>query len=295
MPRKREKSKYIIQSVQHSLAVLEELSKAEGEVGVTELSKRVGLHKNNIFRILATLELNGLVSQNKSTESYGLGVKCLEYGQAYLAKSDLVSRAWPVLKGLSLELRETVSLVIYRNGFVQFPLTIESPRPVKVGSRFGLSIEAKKNTAGRLLTAHLSDAELETILAGNTPQDVAIKGKLAEMRTQGSLVDRGALEPDVLSVCHVIKAVDERVVGAIEILIPQYRVKGEECLAQVKRAAQEISTSLGSLKISKSDLMIEKSQVDSRQPNSNMEVPSMADRLESQGVVSASKQGLTRV
>ena len=65
---KREKSNYMIQSVSHALDVIEELCKANGEVGVTELSKRLKLHKNNVFRLLATLELRGYVDQNKETE-----------------------------------------------------------------------------------------------------------------------------------------------------------------------------------------------------------------------------------
>ena len=45
---KREKANYMIQSVSHAIDVLEELAKAGGEVGVTELSKRLKLHKNNV-------------------------------------------------------------------------------------------------------------------------------------------------------------------------------------------------------------------------------------------------------
>ena len=44
---RREKSNYIIQAVVHALDVLEEFY-AEGELGVTELSKRLALHKNNV-------------------------------------------------------------------------------------------------------------------------------------------------------------------------------------------------------------------------------------------------------
>jgi IclR family transcriptional regulator, KDG regulon repressor len=290
MPRKREKSKYIIQSVAHALAVIEELSRADGEVGVTELSKRVGLHKNNIFRILATLELNGLVTQNKQTESYSLGVKCLEYGQAYLAKSDLVNRSWPIIKELSVALRETVSLAVLRGTVVQFPLTVESPRTVKVGSRFAVSLEAKNSAVGWLLTSHLPDSELETLLNGNTPQDVAIKGKLAEMRAQGYLIDRGARDPEVLSICHVIRGVDERIVGAIEVQIPQYRAKTEDCLSEVKRAAEEISRSLGSLGRSSTENRIEKTVVASKGSSAANNVV-----LENQATVGATKQGMSRI
>ena len=53
---RREKSNYIIRSVSHALDVIEQFFGESDELGVTELSKRLKLHKNNIFRLLATLE-----------------------------------------------------------------------------------------------------------------------------------------------------------------------------------------------------------------------------------------------
>ena len=53
---RRDKSNYIIQSVAHALDVLEEFRGDVDELGVTELSKKLKLHKNNVFRILATLQ-----------------------------------------------------------------------------------------------------------------------------------------------------------------------------------------------------------------------------------------------
>jgi hypothetical protein len=47
---RREKSNYTIQSVSHSLDVLEQFNGSVDEIGVTELSKRLKLHKNNVFR-----------------------------------------------------------------------------------------------------------------------------------------------------------------------------------------------------------------------------------------------------
>ena len=45
---RREKTNYIIQSVAHSLDVLEQFFGEADELGVTELSKRLKLHKNNV-------------------------------------------------------------------------------------------------------------------------------------------------------------------------------------------------------------------------------------------------------
>lgn len=247
---KREKSNYLIQSVSHALDVIEELCKACGEVGVTELSKRLKLHKNNVFRLLATLELRGYVDQNKETEDYRLGVKALQMGQSYLAQSNLVGRATPILKELSDAIGETVSLATLQAGNVQFPLSIESKRPVKVAPRIAVSFSAKLSAAGRLLTAQLSDAMLAEILASNTVQDVAIKTQLSELRSSGQIVDRGAIEADVISICRVVRGNNNEVVGAIEVLAPQYRAKIDALIPKIEEAANQLSTALGASKSS---------------------------------------------
>ncbi len=242
---KREKANYMIQSVSHALDVLEELAKAGTEVGVTELSKRLKLHKNNVFRLLATLELRGYVEQNFDSEDYRLGVKSLQLGQAYLAQSTLVAKAMPVLRSLSEKTGETVSLATLQNGQVQFPLSVESKRPVKVAPRVAVSFSAKMNAAGRLLTAQLSDAVLAEILATNTPQDAAIKNQLHELRNTGQIIDRGAIEADVVSMARIVRGAKNEVVGAIEILAPQYRAKVENLTPILEEAATALSNALG--------------------------------------------------
>jgi DNA-binding IclR family transcriptional regulator len=62
---KKEKSEYLIQSVSHALDLLEQFHDDVDELGVTELSKRLQLHKNNVFRLLATLESRGYLSRTR--------------------------------------------------------------------------------------------------------------------------------------------------------------------------------------------------------------------------------------
>ncbi len=239
----------MIQSVSHALDVIEELCKANGEVGVTELSKRLKLHKNNVFRLLATLELRGYVDQNKESEDYRLGVKALQMGQSYLSQSTLVGRGTPIIKTLSEAIGETVSLVTLQAGSVQFPISIESKRPVKVAPRVAVSFAAKMNAAGRLLTAQLPDATLTEVLASNTVQDAAIKTQLQELRSSGQIIDRGAIEADVISIARIVRGNNNEVVGAIEVLVPQYRAKIDALLPKIEEAATQLSTALGASKL----------------------------------------------
>jgi len=274
---KREKSNYMIQSVSHALDVIEELCKALGEVGVTELSKRLKLHKNNVFRLLATLELRGYVDQNKETEDYRLGVKALQMGQAYLSQSTLVGRGTPILRDLAEAIGETVSLVTLQGGNVQFPISIESKRPVKVSPRLAVSYLAKLNAAGRLLTAQLPDAVLAEVLASNTVQDAAIKTQLAELRSSGQIVDRGAIEADVISMCRIVRGNNNEVVGAIEVLAPQYRAKIDSILPRLDEAASQLSNALGaSMKGVGPSVSVEKEVVAQQPASQGMQVPSGA-------------------
>jgi DNA-binding IclR family transcriptional regulator len=86
---KREKESYVIQSVTNALNLLGEFKGDRDELGVTELSKKLNLHKNNIFRLLATLEAKGYIEQNRATENYRLGVKSLELGQTFIKQLGL--------------------------------------------------------------------------------------------------------------------------------------------------------------------------------------------------------------
>ena len=120
-----------------------------------------------------------------------------------------------------------------------------SKRPVKVAARISVSIPAKQCAVGRLLTAQLPDSTLEEILAGNTAQDAAIRNQLNELRNTGTIVDRAATEADVLAIAKVIRGNNNQIIGAIEVMIPQYRGKSDDVMSAIDNAATLLSSSLG--------------------------------------------------
>jgi len=70
---KREKDTYTIRSIHNALNLLEEFKGNRDELGVTELSKRLNLHKNRVFRILATLEARDTSSRTRPPRTTGWG------------------------------------------------------------------------------------------------------------------------------------------------------------------------------------------------------------------------------
>src|SRR4026209_837335 len=115
---RREKSNYVIQSVSHAIDVLEQFHDNVDEIGVTELSKRLKLHKNNVFRLLATLEARGYIEQNKITENYRLGLKCLQLGQTFIHQMGLLLQSKAVLLELSKATRESAYVAIRKGSAI---------------------------------------------------------------------------------------------------------------------------------------------------------------------------------
>src|SRR5213078_3042274 len=131
---RREKANYVIQSVSHALDVLEQFAGDAEELGVTELSKRLRLHKNNVFRLLATLESRGYIEQNKATENYRLGIRCLQLGQTYVNQMGLLRQARPILEDVSRESRENTYVAVARRSAVVPLAVVESKLPVRIMS-----------------------------------------------------------------------------------------------------------------------------------------------------------------
>jgi hypothetical protein len=65
---KKSKGEYSIQTVVNAMRLLESF-RDEEELGVTELSRLLGLHKNNVFRLLATLEAQGYINPSLRASS----------------------------------------------------------------------------------------------------------------------------------------------------------------------------------------------------------------------------------
>src|SRR5512139_3686324 len=125
---KREKENYLIQSVSHAFDILESFTKAEDELGVTELSKRLGLHKNNVFRLLATLEHRGYIEQNKSTENYRLGPKTLQIGAIFFEQRECRRKARPILESLTAATGETTAVAVLRGNKVIYMDSVETSK-----------------------------------------------------------------------------------------------------------------------------------------------------------------------
>lgn len=255
---KKEKSDYLIQSVSHALDLLEQFHDEVDELGVTELSKRLKLHKNNVFRLLATLESRGYIEQNKVTENYRLGLKTLELGQTFVKQMGLLRQARPVLENLVHECNETSYVAILKDLHIIYLDVVETDLTVRVVPRVGSRLPAYCTAAGKVQIAYMSEEDLEQYLPPKdlkplTPNTITDRDKLKQQLRQvvedGYAIDDEELDIGVRCVSAPIRDYTRRIIGAVSISGPSMRLSMErmdkELVPLVKRAAEEISVKLG--------------------------------------------------
>lgn len=255
---RRDKSNYIIQSVAHALDVLEEFRDETEELGVTELSKKLKLHKNNVFRILATLQSRNYIEQNRANDNYRLGIKCLELGQTFIHQRGLLKQARPILQELAETSGETSYISILRGNEVVYLDAVETSSTVRVVSRVGLHMPLHATAAGKALVSYDSDDELRKLFSGElqrftkatrTDVDDFIKEVVALVRERGYAVDLEEFEEGLRCIGAPVRDYTRKVVGAISVSGPAHRLSDERIATvigpELDRAGKALSARLG--------------------------------------------------
>jgi len=255
---KRKKSDYIIQSVDHALDVLEAFHGEEDELGITELSRRLKLHKNNIFRILATLESRGYVEQNLSTDNYRLGLRSLELGQTYIRHTGLLRVARPVMEELNRKVNENVYIGILKERYAFYLDVVESNHTVRVLSRVGCRVPTYCSGIGKAQLAYESMENIMNVLGRKelkkfTKTTIADRDRMIEhlmlVKEVGYAVDDEEWDEGVRCVGAPIMDYTRKVVGGLSISAPSVRMTldkiKKDYVPLIKDACAKISADLG--------------------------------------------------
>lgn len=255
---RKNKKDYLIQSVVHALDLLEAFNGENDEMGVTELSKKLGLHKNNVFRLLATLEMRGYIEQDKQSGNYKLGVKVLELGQQFVKHLGLLRQAHPVMRDLLAKCNENIYISVLRGSNCVYIDGVEGNQVVKVTSRIGHRLPVYATASGKVLIAWESEEEVLKLLPNEelkkyTPNTIstrtALLEQLKEVREKKYAVDLEELDLGVRCIASPIKDYTRRIVGAISISAPSIRMDDEKLYGYyakiVLEGGKEISHRLG--------------------------------------------------
>jgi DNA-binding IclR family transcriptional regulator len=250
--------RYAVNSVLRAAQILQSFSLEKSQYSHAEISKKLGLNKTAVTRLLFSLEKAGLLEKDPESGKYALTVKLYQIGSVYINLTGIPQAARPHLSELASCCNESSHLCILDQFEVLFIDKVECSQPIRMMSYVGRKLPAYSTGTGKVLLAHLSDEDLTTffrtvkrkpLTSSTITQKAALIQDLEKIRKQGYAVDNGENETEVRSVAAPIHDQAGTVVAAISVAGPVYRMTeqliGETCVPCVVHAAKMISRRLG--------------------------------------------------
>jgi DNA-binding IclR family transcriptional regulator len=245
-----------VTAVRHAVQILRSFSADAPQIGVSEIARRVGLHKSSVSRLVATLEQDHLVERDRETGRIRLGAGLISLAGPLLANIKVVEVARPYLAELAQRSGETISLSIWDGaGAVNLEQALGGNAIAHYAPQ-GSRNPAHCTASGKLLLAFAELDELERTLAQRleryTPRTVCdprkLRTELRGIRTRGHAVNVGEFALDVGAVAAGVQDSSGRVVCAITATVPMYRfetARKRALIGMVEATAAQLSVRLG--------------------------------------------------
>lgn len=243
------------QSIQRANAILREFTELEPSLTVSEISRRLDLHKSTVSRILATLLQDGMVWHNTETGRYSLGMALVEMAGVALGQIDVRAAAMPHMGRLATETNETISVAVPRGResvtVAHLPSTHSIRHVLWIGRRLPLRTTA---TGKALLAAMNARGETWADLLGMAEEDrpfnwrSAIESDLSLITKRGYADESEEFEVGAAAIAAPILDHTGAVVAALAISGPSARFdpdSREAAAPGLIRTSNSISAELG--------------------------------------------------
>ncbi len=250
----------ILKSLQKALDILETFSTVKGGLGVSELSRSLGMNATSVYRVLNTLRNRGYLEQDTPKGKYRLGIKVFELGCIFQSQTYLVEVAMPHLERLEGLSKETVNLAILDENQkeVIYIAKIDSREILKTDIKIGTRLPANCTALGKVMLSTFSTERINELYHGHggmtklTENSVASLGEfkriMDEVRKRGYAIDNEEFKIGVRCVAAAVLGGSERALAAVSIAGPASRLSEEKLQkfsAPLIKAAEEISRRLG--------------------------------------------------
>lgn len=184
--------RYEVEGVQKAVALLRALARSDQPLGASDLGRQVGLGRSTVFRLLYTLQLEGMVRQDEATKKYRLGPDLAVLGRAASEHFDLRREARPAMERLAASVNLPVFLNVPGASEVVCLEHVASLSTVELYGRAGSTLPYHACPSGYVLLAFGPPERLERVLEGplptyapHTPDADTLRERVQEARDAG--------------------------------------------------------------------------------------------------------------
>lgn len=241
-------------SLARGLSVIRAFSEREPNLTIADVARITGLPRAAARRCLLTLERLGYAGTDGRT--FFLRPRILALGYSFLSSAPLATILGPVLEGISRELQESSSAAVMDDDEVLYIARSATKRIMSVGLNVGSRLPAYCTSMGRVLLAHMPEAEVaahldRVTLRPFTSRTITDRARLLEelerVRAQGwSLLDQ-ELEIGLRSLAVPVVNAGGTVVAAINVSTQAARVDAAEMTGRFLPVLQTAASETRSL------------------------------------------------
>lgn len=246
--------RYVIPNLRNACRILKALGRTPDGAKAADLARELGVPVTTTLRIMATLQLEGLVRKHEGR--YELGPVLISLGNASLAGTELRDLAQPVLEKLTATTGETSHVAVPCDDRPLIVAVQDSPHPLRAASRPGFLADLHCSSSGKVFLAHLFRERLASLFPTPPPRHTArTPVTLAEIRKDAELtlkrgygLDDEEYYDGVRCLAAPVRSSDGVVVAAIGITASTVRFTREripEMARHVQAAAAELSSLIG--------------------------------------------------
>jgi len=214
-------------------SIIETIKREQGP-SVTDIARELGLAKSTVYDHLSTLEQSEYVV--KDEQSYYLGLRFLDLGVTARRRhiqSDLITEK---VDELATETGERAQFVTNEHGWGVYIYQAFGEKAVKTDSRIGRRFPLHISAAGKAILAFLPEKQVDAIIetrglredTDNTITDSdRLLAELETVRDQHHAFNREESTNGLNAVGVPVLADGQRVIGALSVAGPAYRLKGQ--------------------------------------------------------------------
>jgi DNA-binding IclR family transcriptional regulator len=246
----------VIQSVNRAIQILGLFSLAKPQLGITEISRALNLHKGTVQGLVRTLADQGFLEQDYYSRKYQLGPKLYELGIVRAGSLEINQKASIPAHQLALRTERLVRIATWDNNSTLVTMDVYPRSQPFLSRQFETRIPPYCTSLGKALLAFLEKEELnaylkQAVLVPYTPNTMISKAQLLkeldETRLRGYSLNRGEHLLGRAGIGAPIFGRGKRLVGAI-CLVCAAGQDGENITKyadDVKVTALEISRHMG--------------------------------------------------
>lgn len=247
--------KYLVASVDRAIELLFMLESGPLEMGVTEISKALGVQKSTVHNLLQTLLARDFVRKT-DTGRYTLGFRLMPLGLACTERLDIRRIASPILNELVNQAKEVVLLAVLSAGQITIIEKIEPPRQVFMVPRFDYCNTFHSSGLGKIFLAFGPDDLVKKVMSlklqqytQNTITDKKVLAKeIDKIREQGYSVACNETIEGVTCIGVPILNANGKIEAAVAVSSATSWLGKEEYESMIrilKRKARMVSQQLG--------------------------------------------------